>query len=102
MKYHMKSFWIGILIKLKTNVYSKVGSNTGCLILPIWIIQHNVLTKAKERKTELTNYYNKENMDIALLNETVVKNNNRIKIYDYIVHEKNFKNEARAGITSIQ
>ena len=62
------------------------------------IIQHNVLCWTNERSIELSNYYRQENPDIILLNSTSVINNNKIKIYNYNVIQKNILNERSAGV----
>ena len=48
--------------------------------------------------TELSNYYRHENPDIFLLNSTSVINNDKIKIYNYNIIQKNAINERDAGI----
>ena len=68
------------------------------LIQDLKIIQHNVLCWTKERSIELCNYYHQENPDIILLNSTSVINNNKIKIYNYNVIQKNILNERSAGV----
>ena len=47
------------------------------------IMQHNVLTWTVERCKKLGNHFNRENPDIILLNETGVRGQNRIKIFNY-------------------
>ena len=61
------------------------------------IIQHNVLTWTVKRHKELGNYFNRENPDIILLNETAVRDQNRIKIFNYNIHQVNTSNEMHAG-----
>ena len=68
------------------------------LIQDLKIIQHNVLCWTNERSVELSNYYRQENPDIILLNSTSVINNNKIKIYNYNVIQKNILNEPSAGV----
>ena len=62
------------------------------------IIQHNVLWWTNESSIELCNYYHQENPDIILLNSSSVINNNKIKIYNYNVIQKNILNERSAGV----
>ena len=68
------------------------------LIQDLKIIQHNVLWWTNERSIELCNYYRQENPDIILLNSTSIINNNKIKIYNYNVIQKNILNERSAGV----
>ena len=68
------------------------------LIQDLKIIQHNVLCWTKERSIELCNYYRQENPDVILLNSTSVINNNKIKIYNYNVIQKNVLNQRSAGV----
>ena len=68
------------------------------LIQDLKIIQHNVLCWTNERSIELCNYYRQENPDIILLNSTSVINNNKIKIYNYNIIQKNILNERSAGV----
>ena len=60
------------------------------------IILHNVLTWTSDRGNEYTNYYNREQPDIILINE--VGNNKKVKIFNYNIHEKNHLNEWHAGV----
>jgi len=62
----------------------------------IEIIQHNVQTW-RTKKTSLCNIYNEMDPDIILLNETSVKNNEDLKIFNYNVYKTNKKNEDHAG-----
>ena len=50
------------------------------------------------RKNELYNTYISENPDVILLNSTGVRNQEKIKIFQYNVYQKNKYNEPRAGI----
>lgn len=59
---------------------------------------HNVLAWTTSRKNELCNYYNRRQPEIILLNSTGTINEERIKIFNYNVHEKNYLNERNAGI----
>ena len=68
------------------------------LIQGLKIVQHNVMCWTKERSTEFCNYYRQENPDIILLNSTSVINNNKIRIFNYNVIQKNALNERSAGI----
>ena len=68
------------------------------LIQDLKIIQHNVLCWTKDRSIELCNYYHQENPDIILLNSTSVINNNKIKIYNYNVIQRDILNERSAGV----
>ena len=56
----------------------------------IKIIQHNVLKWTHSRKIELGNYYQKEFPDVLLLNSTGVSDAERIKIFQYNVHQKKY------------
>ena len=64
----------------------------------IKIIQHNVLVWNYNRKNALTNIYLKENPDIILLNSTGIRNEDKIKIYNYNIYTKNTLNEQNAGV----
>ena len=68
------------------------------LIQDLKIIQHNVLCWTKERSIELSNYYRQENPDVILLNSTSIINNNKIKIYNYNIIQKNILNQRSAGV----
>ena len=50
------------------------------------------------RSRELSNYYQKENPDVILLNSTGVYGTDRVKIYGYNVHERNKYQEPHSGI----
>ena len=60
------------------------------------LILHNVNTWTPARVNELSNYFNREQPDIILIND--IGNNNNIKIFNYNVHTKNFQNELHAGV----
>ena len=64
----------------------------------IKIILHNVLCWTFNRRNELSNYYIKENPDVILLNSTGCKDDSKIKIFGYNVHQKNTLAENHAGI----
>ena len=68
------------------------------LITQIKIIQHNVLHWTTERRNELSNYYNRENPEIILLNATGKMTERGIKIFNYNVYTRNIRNEDHAGI----
>ena len=55
------------------------------------VIQHNVLYWTDNTKNELANYYNRENADVILMNATSINDDNRIKLFNYNVHQKNYK-----------
>ena len=71
-------------------------ANTGLSI--ITIIQHNVLKWMFTRRNELTNLYSQHNPDLILLNSTGQKNNERIKIMNYNVYQRNKEGEDSAGV----
>ena len=62
------------------------------------IIQQNVIKWTSSRKNELSNYYTKEDDDIILINATGLRDNERIKIHQYNVYQRNISGEAHAGI----
>ena len=62
------------------------------------IIQHNVLCWTKQRANELSNIYIKTNPDIILLNSTGKTNEEKIKIFNYNIYQRNYLNEAHAGV----
>ena len=64
----------------------------------ITIVQHNVLSRTTIKANELTNIYQKINPDVILLNSTSKLENEKIKIYNYNVSQKNVRNEQHAGI----
>ena len=67
-------------------------------IATIKIIQHNVLTWAFARRNELTNLYLKMDPEIILLNATGIRDNDRIKIFNYNVYQRNRYGEDHAGV----
>ena len=60
------------------------------------IILQNVNTWTKNRGNELSNYYNREQPDVILIND--IGTNCNIKIFNYNVHVNNFQNEQHAGV----
>ena len=60
------------------------------------VILQNINTWTVNRGNELSNYYNKEQPYIILLNDIGI--NHKVKIYNYNVHVKNFQNELQAGV----
>ena len=66
----------------------------------IKIIQHNVLKWSFSRRNELTNYYQKEDADVILLNATGLPNMERIKIYQYNTYQRNNAATEHAGIAT--
>ena len=59
------------------------------------IILQSGNTWTVNRGNEISNYHNREQPDIILLND--IGNNHKVKIYNYNVHVKNFGNEMHAG-----
>ena len=64
----------------------------------IKIIQHNVLRWTFNRRNELSNYYIKEDPEIILLNSTGVRDDAKIKLFGYNVHQRNESGENHSGI----
>ena len=60
------------------------------------VIQHNVQSW-KTNKNALTNIYNTLDPDIILLNETSVKDTDRLKIFNYNIYRTNRLNERYSG-----
>ena len=60
------------------------------------IILQNVNTWTKNRGNELSNYYNREQPDVILIND--IGTNSNVKILNYNVHVKNFQNEQYAAV----
>ena len=60
------------------------------------IILQNVNTWTKSRGNELSNYYNREQPDVILIND--IGTNSNVKIFNNNVHVKNFQNEKHAGV----
>ena len=67
-------------------------------ITTIKIIQHNVLKWTFARRNELTNLYLKTDPEIILLNATGIRDNDRIKIFNYNVYQRNRYGEDHAGV----
>ena len=61
------------------------------------ILQHNALNW-KTRSHELMNIYNKTNPEVILLNSTCLKQNERLKMFNYNTYQRNIKDELHAGI----
>ena len=74
------------------------NNNSNNLIQDIKIVQHNVMCWTPERAIELSDYYRLENPDIILLNSTSINDNNKIKIYNYNIIQRNMLSEKSAGI----
>ena len=53
------------------------------------IIEHNVIKWTFSRRNELYNYYKTEDPDVVLLNSTGILDTEKIKIYQYNVHQRN-------------
>ena len=68
------------------------------MVTTLKIIQQNVLKWTFQRRNELTNLYLQMNPDVILLNSTGVKENEKIKIFNYNVYQKNKLNEDNAGV----
>ena len=68
------------------------------MIRDLNIIQHNTLKLARNRRNELTNYFQKEDPDIILLNSTGIPDENRIRIFMYSVYQKNKDGEENDGV----
>ena len=64
----------------------------------IKIIQHNVLKWTFARRNELSNLYMTTDPDIILLNSTGQRDDNRIKIFNYNVYQRNRLREDNAGV----
>ena len=64
----------------------------------IRIIYQNVLTWTPVRANELVNLYQKEDPHVIIINSTGKKENDKIKIYNYNVHQRNVQNERAAGV----
>ena len=64
----------------------------------IKIILHNVLKWTYRRKNELSNYYQQQDPDVILLNSTGIKADEKIKLFNYNIHQRNIYNEDNAGI----
>ena len=66
------------------------------MVTTLKVIQHNVLTWTFYSRNELTNLYMQTNPDVILLNNTSIKEKERIKIFNYNVYQKNKYNENNA------
>ena len=64
----------------------------------IKIVKQNVLKWTFHRRNELSNLYLKMDPDVILLNETGITDRERIKIFNYNIHQKNKENEDHAGV----
>ena len=64
----------------------------------IKVIQHNVLKWTYVRGNELSNYFQKENADVILMNSTGIPDQTRIKFLNYNIYQRNVLSEAKAGI----
>ena len=73
-------------------------NNFDNLLQDIKIVQHNVRWWTTDRAIELSNYYRLENPDIILLNSTSINDDQKIKIHNYNVTQKNMLGEGSAGI----
>ena len=62
------------------------------------VIQQNVLKWTFQHRNELTNLYMQTNPNMILLNSTGIKENERIKIFNYNIYQKNKYNEDNAGV----
>lgn len=62
------------------------------------IIQHNVLAWTYNRRYELYNTYRDFDPDIILINAHGMKDDQRIKLFNYSIYQKNFQNEHHAGV----
>ena len=64
----------------------------------IKIVQQNVLKWTFHGRNELSNFYLKMDPDVILLNETGMTDRERIKIFNYNIHQKNKESEDHAGV----
>lgn len=62
------------------------------------IVQHNVLAWTFNRRNELFNIYRTLDPDIILINAHGRKNEERIKLFNYNVYQRNSLNENNAGV----
>ena len=62
------------------------------------IIQHNVMHWGYERRNELSNLYRETDPDIILLNSHGLKNENKIKIFQYNIYQSNKSGELNDGV----
>ena len=68
------------------------------MVTTLKVTQQNILKWTFQRRNELTNLYMQTNPDVILLNSTGIKENERIKIFNYNVYQKNKYNEDNAGV----
>ena len=66
------------------------------LVTRLKIIQHNV-RKWSTNKFSIINAYSKENPDVILINSHGMMNEERIKMWNYDVHQVNKNNEDHRG-----
>lgn len=62
------------------------------------VLQHNVLAWTFQKRNEFCNLYRLEDPDVILLNEHGRKEDERIKIFNYEVYQRNHRNELHAGV----
>lgn len=62
------------------------------------ILQHNVLAWTYQKRLDYSNIYSLEDPDVILLNEHGCKEEERIKLYNYDVYQRNHSNEQHAGV----
>lgn len=62
------------------------------------IMQHNVLAWTHERRNELYNAYRLTDPDVIMINSHGRRNNEKIKIFNYTVYQKNQYNENHDGV----
>ena len=67
------------------------------MIRDLKIIQHNTLKWTRNRRNELSNYFQKEDTDMILLNSTGIPDEDRIRIFMYNVYQKNKDDEENDG-----
>ena len=68
------------------------------MIEHVRIIQHNIIKWTAVRGNELANTYKEFNPDIILINATGKKDNEKIKLFNYNVYQRNITGEDHAGI----
>lgn len=62
------------------------------------IIQHNVRAWTYLRKNELCNTYSSEDPDVILINSHGLRDDERMKIFNYTIYQQNFRNELHDGV----
>lgn len=62
------------------------------------VLQHNVMAWTFNRRNELYNTYQNEDPDIILINSHGRKNEDKIKIFNYTVYQRNYLGEAHDGV----